>query len=258
MREVPRPEPIDSFAINFAVGVAHMYRGSYPAALHFLKAAAASGDSNALRRLGCVHALMGDYPKAAENFQASVDRDPRSVMAHQNYAGGYDASAYTPSRWELENAGELLIYDNLIQLGENFYHQGRYEDTLRCYQAAFDHQDMLARKWSIPDALVQRIAAGRANFKPDLPVRLLGYEWVTLIGHIGFIDCHLRMAELGMLPRANYVLLAPRAQGRQRRLSRVDCIKSDRDRGSGPGRRTPALSTTGRRSVHRGARKRTR
>ena len=33
---------------------------------------------------------------------------------------------------------------------------------------------------------------------------------MTLIGHIGFIDCHLRMAELGMLPRANYVLLAPR------------------------------------------------
>jgi putative glycosyltransferase (TIGR04372 family) len=210
VREVPRPEPIDSFAINFAVGVAHMYRGSYPAALHFLKAAAASGDSNALRRLGCVHALMGDYAKAAENFQASVDRNPRSVMAHQNYAGGYDSSAYTPSAWEQENAGELLIYDNLIQLGENFYHQGRYEDTLRCYQSALDHQDALSRKWSIPDTLVQRIAAGNANFKPDLPVRLLGYEWVTLIGHVGFIDCHLRMAVLGMLPRANYVLLAPR------------------------------------------------
>ena len=103
-----------------------------------------------------------------------------------------------------------MIYDNLIQVGENFYHQGRYEDTFRCYQAALDHQDTLARKWSIPQALVARIAASSVNFKLDLPVRLLGYEWVTLIGHIGFIDCHLRMAELGMLPRANYVLLAPR------------------------------------------------
>src|SRR5262249_37185382 len=144
VREVPGPEPIDSFAINFAVGVAHMYRGSYSAALHFLKTAAVSGDSNALRRLGSVYALMGDYAKAAESFQASVDRDPRSVMAHQNYAGGYDPTTYTPSRWELENAGELLIYDSLIQLGENFYHQGRYEDTWRCYQAALDHQDALA------------------------------------------------------------------------------------------------------------------
>ncbi len=89
---------------------------------------------------------MHDYAKAAECFQASVARDPRSVMAHQNYAGGYDPSSYTPSRWELENAGELLIYDNLIQLGENFYHQGRYEDTFRCYQAALDHQDTLAQK----------------------------------------------------------------------------------------------------------------
>jgi len=212
VREVPRPETIDAFAINFAVGVAHMYRGNLAIAEHFLEAAAASGDGNALRKLGSVYALMHDYARAAECFQASVARDPRSVMAHQNYAGGYDPSTYTPSAWELEHAGELLIYDSLIQLGENFYHQGRHDDTLRCYQAALDHQDALARKWSIPDALVQRIAAHGSNFKPELPVRLLGYEWVTLIGHIGSIDCHLRMAELGLLPRANYVLLAPRAK----------------------------------------------
>jgi putative glycosyltransferase (TIGR04372 family) len=212
VRDVPGPEPIDGFAINFAVGVAHMYRGNYPVALHFLNAAAASGDSNALRKLGSVYALMHDYARAAECFQESVARDPRSVMAHQNYAGGYDPSAYTPSSWELTHAGELLIYDNLIQLGENFYHQGRYDDTFRCYQAALDHQDVLASKWALPEALVQRIRAQSRNFKPGLPVRLLGYEWVTLIGHIGFIDCHLRMAELGILPQANYVLLAPRAK----------------------------------------------
>jgi putative glycosyltransferase (TIGR04372 family) len=210
VREVPQPEAIGSFAVNFAVGVAHMYHGSYPTALHFLGAASGSGDSNALRKLGCVHALLHDYAKAADCFKASVARDPRSVMAHQNYAAGYDPSAYAPSRWELDNAGELLIYDNLIQLGENFYHQGRYEDTFRCYQAALDHQDALARKWTIPDALVERVAAHDTNFRRDLPIRLLGYEWVTLIGHVGFIDCHLRMAALGMVPRANYVLLAPR------------------------------------------------
>jgi putative glycosyltransferase (TIGR04372 family) len=212
VREVPRPEVIDAFAINFAVGVAHMYRGDHDTALHFLKAAAVSGDANALRKLGSVYALMHDKAKAAECFKASVAHDPRSVMAHQNYAGGYDFSRYTPSAWELEHAGELLIYDNLIQLGENFYHQGRHDDTFRCYQMALDHQDALARKWSIPDPLVERISALSSNFKPELPVRLLGYEWVTLIGHIGFIDCHLRMAELGMLPRANYVLLAPRSK----------------------------------------------
>ncbi|WP_316191392.1 MULTISPECIES: TIGR04372 family glycosyltransferase [unclassified Bradyrhizobium] len=209
VRDVPRPETIDSFAINFAVGVAHMYRDNLPVAAHFLTAAAASGDGNALRKLGAVHALAGDHVRAAACFRASVARDPRSVMAHQNYAGGYDPSTYTPSAWELEHAGELLIYDNLIQLGENFYHQGRYEDTFRCYQAALDHQDALAAKWSIPGALIDRIAGASSIFDPALPVRLLGYEWVTLIGHIGFIDCHLRMAALGMLPRANYVLLAP-------------------------------------------------
>ncbi|CAL78875.1 hypothetical protein; TPR domain protein [Bradyrhizobium sp. ORS 278] len=212
VREVPRAEAIDSFAINFAVGVAHMYRGNLSLAANFLKAAAASGDSNALRKLGAVHALAGTHDQAAECFAAAVARDPRSVMAHQNYAGGYDPSTYTPSTWEIEHAGELLIYDNLIQLGENFYHQGRYEDTFRCYQLALDQQDRLAAKWSIPEGLVRRIAAASAIFDPALPVRLLGYEWVTLIGHIGFIDCHLRMAALGLLPRANYVLLAPPAK----------------------------------------------
>ncbi|MGJ4892243.1 TIGR04372 family glycosyltransferase [Bradyrhizobium sp. HKCCYLRH3099] len=209
VREVPQPETIDSFAINFAAGVAHMYRGNLTLAAHFLEAAASSGDGNALRKLGAVHALAGDHAQAAACFKASVERDPRSVMAHQNYAGGYDPSTYTPGSWELENAGELLIYDNLIQLGENFYHQGRYDDTFRSYQAALDHQDALARRWSVPDKLVQRIAAASRIFDPTLPVRLLGYEWVTLIGHIGFIDCHLRMAAMGILPRANYVLLAP-------------------------------------------------
>jgi putative glycosyltransferase (TIGR04372 family) len=210
VREVPEEATTNSFAINFAIGVAHMYRRSYAPALHFLKAAAASGDSNALRKVGCVYALMGDFSNSATYFRDSVSQDPRSVMAHQNYAGGYDPIAYTPSPWELEHAGELLIYDNLIQLGENFYHQGRYEDTFRCYQAALDHQDAMAKIWSIPADLTRRIATVSTNFRPDLPLRLLGYEWVTLIGHIGFIDCHLRMAELGILPRANYVLLAPR------------------------------------------------
>ncbi len=212
VREVPHTEEIDSFAINFAVGVAHMYRGNYPVAEHFLKRAAASGDSNALRKLGSIYVLMHDHAHAAECFAAAVKRDPHSVMAHQNYAGGYDPSAYRPSAWELQHAGELLIYDNLIQLGENFYHQGRYEDTFRCYQAALDHQDALAQRWSIPDELLERIKGVSINFKPNLPVRLLGYEWVTLIGHIGFIDCHLRMAELGIVPAANYVLLAPPAK----------------------------------------------
>jgi putative glycosyltransferase (TIGR04372 family) len=207
--EAPREEALDSFAINFAIGVAHMYRGNYSAALHFLGAAAVGGDSNALRKLGCVHALMKDYDKAAMCFAASVERDPRTVMAHQNYAAGYDSSTYKPSAWELQNAGELLIYDNLIQLGENFYHQGHFEDTFRCYQAALDHQDTLAQRWHVPQELIARITAACRNFRPELPIRLLGYEWVTLIGHIGFIDCHLRMADLGLLPQANYVLLAP-------------------------------------------------
>lgn len=208
IREVPSPEPINGFAPNFAVGIAHMYCGDYAIALYFLERASASGDSNALRKLGCVHALMRDYSKAAACFEASAKSAPQSLMTHQNYAAGYDISSYMPSEWERRHAGELLIYDNLIQLGENCYHQGLYDDAFRCYQAALRHQGLLAQKWSLPDALVRRIAE-KGRLDPRLPIRVLGYEWVTLIGHIGFIDCHLRMAKIGILPYANYVLLAP-------------------------------------------------
>jgi hypothetical protein len=81
--------------------------------------------------------------------------------------------------------------------------------TNRYYQKAFDYQDVLRGCWAVPDALVQSVASTCPHFDRNLPVRLLGYEWVTMIGHIGLLDCYLRMASLGMLPKANYVLLAP-------------------------------------------------
>jgi putative glycosyltransferase (TIGR04372 family) len=212
VREVPGMEPVGPFSINFAIGLAKMYRGQLDDAAHYLRAAAATGDSNALRKLGCVHLLMEDEDEAAACFQAAVAREPRSVMAHQNAAARYDPATYEPSAWERENAGQLLIYDNLVQLGEEFCHQGRHSDAFRCYQRALLHQDRLAARWQIPDALIERVSARCPGFRKHLPVRLLGYEWVTLIGHIGSIDGHLRMAALGIVPEANYVLLAPRSK----------------------------------------------
>jgi putative glycosyltransferase (TIGR04372 family) len=209
VREIPYTEAIDGFSLNFAIGVAHLYRGRDNAAIFFLQRAAQLQDSHAERKLGCGYLLKDDYASAAKCFHRSVQLEASSVMVHQNYAGQYDPSRYTPSNWELENAGELLVYDNLIQLGENFYHQGQYTEAFRCYRKAFDYQDVLSGRWAVPDALLQKVASACPHFDRNLPVRLLGYEWVTMIGHIGLLDCYLRMASLGMLPKANYVLLAP-------------------------------------------------
>jgi putative glycosyltransferase (TIGR04372 family) len=208
-REVPEPESIDSEALNFAIGMAHLYRSYDVAARFFMERAARSGTAQAERKLGCVHLLAGRLGEAASCFAKSIERDPKSVMAHQNYAGFYNSAAYHPSDWELKNGGELLIYDSAMQLGESFYLQGRFEDTFRCYQLALQFQAKFALRWPLPNELRNRIASNCAGFDLTLPVRLLGYEWVTLIGHFGFLDSYILMSKLSMIDRANYVLLAP-------------------------------------------------
>jgi len=209
LREAPREEPVNSLAINYVIGAAHLNARHGHVARYFLERAGPANKALIARKLGCTYLLDGDTQSAAKNFKKSVELAPRSAMAHQNYAAKYDDSHYVPSQWETDHAGELLIYDNWIQMGESFYHQGRFTDAFYCYQKAFNHQDLLAAQWSVPTELIERIAAQSSHFKPSLPIRLLGYDWVTLIGHIGFLDCYVRMAKLGMIPQANYVLFAP-------------------------------------------------
>jgi putative glycosyltransferase (TIGR04372 family) len=130
-------------------------------------------------------------------------------MAHQNAAARYDAKHYVPADWELANAGNLLIYDNYIQLGEEFYRQGRPANAFRCYQKGLDHQDHLRSSFPIPQSLRDEISAHCPTFDVDLPICLLGYEWVTQLGHIGFLDLHLRMGQTETTAGTNHVLFAP-------------------------------------------------
>ena len=212
VREVPEPQQREDYFINLAVGTAHLYMLRQPHAQYFLERAVALAHDRsyeARRKLGCSYLLENDEDKAAGEFQRSVEIFPPSVMAHHNYAGRYDITGYQPRAWELAEAGRLLIYDNLIRLGEEFYLLGRFEDSMRAYQSAFRYQGKLCGTASLPIALLSRIAQQCRSFVSDRPVRLLGYEWVTQIGHMGFLAWHMRMVRLRMLPDVNYVLLAP-------------------------------------------------
>lgn len=211
-KECPAREEIDSYLLNTIFGTAHLYLLNPSLALHFLgRAASQAGgpNSSALRMLGCAHLIADDMPNAMECLRRAADADPHSIMAHQNYAGRYDTAAYSSPAWELADAGRLTVYDNLIRLGEEFYRQGRLEPMLRFYGLALNWQDQLQTVYPLPDELRSRIATACSKFDPTLPTRLLGYEWVTQIGHIGFLDHYLRVARL-YRPRANFVLLAPR------------------------------------------------
>ena len=212
VRDVPKFEDINDHYLNHQIGVAHLYALNPDLAIAFLKRAIAihrSSHSDA-RMLGRAYLLKADLPNAKASFSRAVDLQPNTVMAHQNYAGRYDIANYVPKRFELQRAGDFLVYDNYGQFAEDLFLQGRFSDSFRQYQNMLDYQRELARNTWLPKRLIEQIASVSKNYDRQLPVRLLPYEWVVQFGHIGLLDIYMKMAQLGMYPKANYVLLAPK------------------------------------------------
>jgi len=208
-REFSGAENIGYHYFNHILGVAHLYSGKPEAARFYLKRAISLNDaySSDYRFLGRAELLLQNTTMAERWFDKSVELAPNTVMAHQNYAGRYDINAYKPAAWELKKARSLLLYDNYGQLAEDFFLLGRYDESLALYHKMLVHQRKLAS--SLPRQLLEKLARLDSKFVLNKPVRLLPYEWVTQFGHIGLLDSYLKMAQLGMYPDANYVLLAP-------------------------------------------------
>jgi putative glycosyltransferase (TIGR04372 family) len=207
--EVPREEDINHHYLNHILGVAHLYLGRPAIAIHYLRRAIALNDQHPLdrRMLGRAYLRLDDETQAGLCFRAAVNLAPNTVMAHQNYAGRYDIPRYNPKEWELERAESLLIYDNYGQLAEDLFLLGRFNESFQFYQKMLDYQDRIHAP--LPTDLMSRLIALDPHIDPRKPIRLLPYEWVTQFGHIGLLDSYIKMAELGMYPPANHVLLAP-------------------------------------------------
>jgi len=212
LREVPKLEPIASHHLNHLVGVAHLYSEQPEIAAAFLSQAIEIHPHSHpdYRMLGRAYLMMGEFSKAASLFKKSAEYAPNTVMSHQNYAARYDINAYRPQEWELRRAGTLMIYDNLGQLAEDYFLLGHFETSFRLYGDMLDFQRRFRRIQPLPSSIRARLERDYAHFDPALPTRILPYEWVTQFGHIGLLDIHARMVRLGMLPPANFVLLAPR------------------------------------------------
>jgi len=195
--------------LNHILAAAHMQVGSAEKAVHYFNRAMCFSDRHPpdRRYLGRSYLRLGDEESAAECFRAAVSLAPNTVMAHQNYAGRYNIPGYKPKAWELEDAGRLMIYDNYGQLAEDAFLLGRFEESFKLYQRMLDYQQRIREP--LPDDLVAKLCALNPNIDPAKPFRLLPYEWVTQYGHIGLLDSYIKMAELGMYPDANHILLAP-------------------------------------------------
>ncbi|HWK32738.1 MAG TPA: TIGR04372 family glycosyltransferase [Hyphomicrobium sp.] len=200
---------LEGHYLNHILGAAHMQVGCAKKAVRYFHRALRFSDRHVpdYRYLGRSYLRLGDEESAAECFRSSVALAPNTVMAHQNYAGRYNIPAYKPKAWELEDAGRLMIYDNYGQLAEDAFLLGRFEHSFQLYQRMLDYQQRISAP--LPDDLVARLCALDPRIDPAKPFRLLPYEWVTQYGHIGLLDSYIKMAELGMYPDANRILLAP-------------------------------------------------
>jgi putative glycosyltransferase (TIGR04372 family) len=227
VHEMPEQGECENYLINFAVGTGHLYMLKQPTAQYFLtRAVALAHDQSyeARRRLGCSYLLAHDEHAAAREFQRSVELYPASVMPHHSYAARNEVGSYLPKTWELIDAGRLLIYDNLVRLGEQFYWLGQGDESMRAYQRALRYQTKISRSASLPAELLNKVKRQCRSFNPNKPIRLLGSEWAALIGHMGCVDWHMRMVRLEMLPQANYLLLAP--PGKIANTAMLDCLES--------------------------------
>ncbi len=213
VREISLEEPLLNSGVNKLIGRGLLSSSRIAQAEHYLAIAQQQNpiDWHTLRLLGRCAAVRGDETLAKRCFEQSVALNKSSVMAHQNYAARYHEDAYKPQEWELDKAGELLIYDTLCQHAEELaIMQGKFQEGFAVYVQWLAYQDKITKGKSLPDDLQKNLEALSPRFDPALPTYILPYEWVTQIGHFGSLDAYLKRAILGEMPRANHVLLAPK------------------------------------------------
>ena len=232
VRDVPDFEPNDDFYLNRIFGIGHLYALNASIARKYFEQALTIHDSYyEYLMIGRTFLLENQYEQAAKNFEKAVAIYPHVVMAHQNYAGRYDVASYKPVNWELKAAGDLMIYDNLGQFAEEQFLRGNLQASLRIYREMLDHQDHLAKTSALPDRLRYLLKAEFPQFDLERPMRILPYEWVTQFGHIGLLGIFLKMSHMGIVPDANFVVLAPEDKtvnpGYLRYWEKYFCIVTD-------------------------------
>lgn len=159
--------------------------------------------------LAMLHLISGDEDEAKSLILAAIASDRRHAMAHQNLAARYDRDAWVPTELDLIGDPDLHLYDAYHYIGQILVNTGDIKAGIKMFGRAMKLQEKLASRYPVPQTLKDSLCAYK-GFDPNKPLRILPYEWVTQIGHIGMIDALLKMQRLGMRPDSSWVLLAPR------------------------------------------------
>lgn len=161
-----------------------------------------------LRNLGFVLLATEKEDEAYRYLHWSAQLCKGFFMAHQNLAGMYDTAHYIPRAFDRVGYPEILLYDAYYLLGEQFVSVGDGRRGLECYGKALRKQKELAQKVGL-SGKIRKILTDNYGIPLHEPIRILPYEWVTLIGHIAMLDSYLKLQKLGMGQAGEVLLLAP-------------------------------------------------
>ena len=165
--------------------------------------------AQAMINLAHLDLLEGEEEAAVELLRKAIGIDPAFSMPHQNVAALYNRAKYKPSPLDLQARREFMLYDAYNYTGERTFHVGVGTKAARLWGNALTIQRQIEKEFTFP-AKLNQIVTKKFKLDPNLPVRILPYEWVTQIGHIAMLDTYLKIQALGWRPQANLLLLAPR------------------------------------------------
>lgn len=194
----------------YPTGIAAQLSGRFVEGEDLYRTAILNGtrDAYLLRNLGHVLLTLGREKEASDYLSWSARESYGFYMPHQNLAGGYDTQRFTPRAFDRADHPQTLLYDAYNLVGERLVHIGEGDRGLKCYGAALQKQNELASVTRLPDE-IRKILRDEYGIPLDEPVRILPYEWVTLIGHIAMLDSYLKLQKLGMGKPGRPLLLAP-------------------------------------------------
>ncbi|MGZ0080397.1 TIGR04372 family glycosyltransferase [Methylomonas sp. YC3] len=168
-------------------------------------------NADASYNLALTNLIFGDIDVAVELIMNAIKLDVKYAMPHQNLAARYDREGWKPTALDLTGINDLHLYDACHYLGQLLVNHGNSKKGLEIFGIAMAAQDRLSKEIKLPIDLVDKLKEIQ-QFDPDKPIRIMPYEWVTQIGHIGMIDALLKMQRLGIRPDCNWILLAPRSK----------------------------------------------
>jgi tetratricopeptide (TPR) repeat protein len=103
-------------------------------------------DTEMINEIGVSDLKSGDYESAIEVFERAVAQSPGQANLHINLALAYRKSSMTEKAIE-SNLNALRLNRNaqeaLINLGNIYYEQGRFEEALPLFEKALDHDPTL-------------------------------------------------------------------------------------------------------------------